>query len=144
MVRSILRHDCRVTIVRSYVPPLGLFGLRNDSNLVVHCSGTVPHPIMPASSLIGVNDILLHIVSHVIADIDVQPTLESCFPSGGSKSNTARQTLARLARVHRRCTQPALDALWRSLPSDEALRHLLCVISMESNPPLVRGLGFGE
>ncbi|KAM5532682.1 hypothetical protein V8D89_013651 [Ganoderma adspersum] len=82
------------------------------------------------------DDILYHILSHIIADIDVQPTLESCFQSGNSKSNTARRTLAQMARAHSSFTKPALSALWGSLPSDEALKHLLWVIKTDQYPPL--------
>ncbi|PIL25896.1 hypothetical protein GSI_11649 [Ganoderma sinense ZZ0214-1] len=87
-------------------------------------------------SAIIFNDILYHILSHITADIDIQPTFESCFPSGASKSNTARCTLARLATAHSSFTKPALAALWGFLPSDKALKHILWVIKTEEDSPL--------
>ena len=105
-------------------------------------SGALPGPIMSATHLKV--DIFYHILSHIIADIDVQPTLESSFRSGDSKSDIARRTLARLARAHSSFTKPALSALWGCLPNDEPLRHLLRVIKSDQYPALVCATWFGS
>ncbi|KAI1790579.1 hypothetical protein LXA43DRAFT_946878 [Ganoderma leucocontextum] len=94
---------------------------------------------MSGTSLVGVNDILHHIVSHLAADLDV-PTPESPrFELDDSESEAARQALAQLARAHSTFAQPALAALWRHLPSDEALKHLLCVVGIAHRPPELCG-----
>ncbi|KAM5536122.1 hypothetical protein V8D89_010221 [Ganoderma adspersum] len=89
---------------------------------------------MSATPLVTVHDILHHVVSHLAADLDV-PTPESLrFDVDDSGSDAARQALARLARAHTTFTQPALAALWRFLPSDQALKHLLCVLGIAQRP----------
>ena len=92
---------------------------------------------MPATSLIDVNDILLYIVSNIAVDFDAGMVdlagIESSIEP--KKVDIARRTLARLAQVHTRFNQPALAALWKFLPSDEPLKHLLCLVGIAQRPP---------
>ena len=86
------------------------------------------------SPLLAVNDVLHHVVSHLAAELDI-PTPESPrFEVDDSGSDGARQALARLARTHSTFTQTALAALWRFIPSDEALKYLLCVLGIAQRP----------
>ncbi|PIL37413.1 hypothetical protein GSI_01107 [Ganoderma sinense ZZ0214-1] len=71
------------------------------------------------SPAILTEDILFHVVSHLSA----------------THSRSARRTLVRLARVHSTFKKPALAVLWRSLPSAEALEHLLCAIGIAQEDP---------
>ncbi|PIL23599.1 hypothetical protein GSI_14912 [Ganoderma sinense ZZ0214-1] len=90
---------------------------------------------MPATPLIAINDILRYIVSHLATDLDV-PTPESPrFELDDSGADEARQALVRLAIAHSTFTKPALAALWRFLPSEEPLKHLLCVVGIAQRPP---------
>lgn len=90
---------------------------------------------MPMTPLLAVNDVLHHVVSHLAADLDIPPPQSPRFDLDDSGSDAARQALARLATVHTTFTQPALAALWRFLPSDDALKHLLCVVGIAQRPP---------
>ncbi len=79
-------------------------------------------------SLADLHDILHCIISH----LDPDPYVYSAYhPEGRS----VRQSLARLAAAHNTFTQPALSALWRYLPNDDALKHLLCVVGVAREVP---------
>ena len=82
----------------------------------------------------AVYDILHCVISHLDPDRYPNPS----DPEGWS----VRQALARLATTHTTFTQPALSALWRSLPNDRALKHLLCVVRLAAleDPPKYRGV----
>ena len=87
-----------------------------------------------ARSPAAVHDILHCIISHLDPDPYVDPD--------DAKGRSIRQSLARLATTHSTFTKPALSALWRSLPNDDALKHLLCVIGLAAleDPPKYRGV----
>lgn len=87
---------------------------------------------MPATPF--VNDILDHIVSRIAAELYLSTPEPPRFEWDDSGSDAARQALARLARAHGTFTQPALAALWRYLPSDEPLKHLICVVGIAQRP----------
>ncbi|KAI1787406.1 hypothetical protein LXA43DRAFT_712766 [Ganoderma leucocontextum] len=90
---------------------------------------------MAATSLAGGQDILYYIVLHLAADLNNVP---HGHYNELTDSKSARQALARLARVHSSFTRPALAALWRFLWSDKALKHLLCVVGIAQRPPETR------
>ena len=79
----------------------------------------------------GFQDILYHILSHLTPD----PKVPSVFLEGPADSKSARNALACLARAHTIFTRPALAVMWRSLPSQGALEHLLCVLELARRPP---------
>ena len=87
-------------------------------------------------------DTFYHILSHLTPD----PTPRTVDLSESRDSESARKALSRLARVHSSFTQPVLAAMWRSLPSETPLEHLLCVVGIahrrrrehwRDGPPLV-------
>ena len=55
-------------------------------------------------------------------------------------SLSVRQTLVRLAMTHNIFTRPALSMLWRSLPDDRALKHVLSVVGIVKPLPRASGL----
>lgn len=87
----------------------------------------------PSSALApGLHDIFYHI----IFCLDPKALSLNNFGKETSESKSARKALACLARSHSSFTQPALAAMWRSLPTHEALEHLLCVIGIAHKPPI--------
>lgn len=94
---------------------------------------------MQATSLITVDDVLIHIISLVAADLHITNDDLSTLTSTGSyrltEIDVARRTLAKLARTHSRFKQPALTALWKTLPSDEPLMRLLCLVGIAQRDP---------
>ncbi|KAI1785462.1 hypothetical protein LXA43DRAFT_953893 [Ganoderma leucocontextum] len=84
-----------------------------------------------ASPLPGLEDILHHILAHLAADLRVANVASFDRPD----SQSAHQTLARLARAHGTFTRPALAVLWRYLRSDRPLLYLLCVLGIAHTPP---------
>ncbi|KAM5540950.1 hypothetical protein V8D89_005261 [Ganoderma adspersum] len=75
----------------------------------------------------------IHDVIHcILAHLDPDPYVnDSHNPEGRS----IRQALARLARAHSTFTKPTISALWRSLPGDDVLSHLLCVVGIANEVP---------
>ena len=83
-------------------------------------------PINP--SLSDVQDLLYHIVQHLDPD-----------RSSVEDRTRVRQTLLSAALTCRNFARPALAALWRSLPSDKPLTHLLFTLKLAGYSPFYDG-----
>ena len=84
-----------------------------------------------ATHLPGIQDILYHVLAHLVADL--KSANASFF--GQLQSQATRQTLARLATVHISFTGPTLSVLWRYLRTDKALLHLPTAVGIARKPP---------
>ena len=80
------------------------------------------------------DDIFFQILSHLCADPKADGPSSLSFRET-RESISARKALACLARTHSSFTQPALAEMWRSLPSQEPLEHLLLVVGIAQRPP---------
>ena len=77
--------------------------------------------------------VAIHDIIHcIIAHLDPDPYVDD---SHNPEGRSVRQALARLARTHSTFTKPALSELWRSLPGDDVLCHLLCVLGIANEVP---------
>ena len=90
---------------------------------------------MAATSLPpGLHDVFYLILSHLAPNpAEPNSNVASSFDETPD-STSARKDLACLARAHRSFTQPTLAVLWRSLPSQKPLEHLLCAIGIAQWP----------
>ena len=84
----------------------------------------VPEPRYPVA--------IYDIIHCIIAHLDPDPYVDD---SHNPEGRSIRQALARLARTHSTFTKPALSELWRSLPGDDVLCHLLCVLGIANEVP---------
>ena len=91
---------------------------------------------MAATSLPpGLHDVFYLILSH-LAPSSAEPNSNATSSFDETPDSTsARKDLACLARAHRSFTEPTLAVLWRSLPSQKPLEHLLCVVGIAQRLP---------
>ena len=74
-------------------------------------------------------DIAYQVFEHLYASTDIDSVEDGVVEHVIS----CRQALARSARTCKAFTYLALAALWRSLPSDEPLLQLLCILGVAKN-----------
>ena len=86
-----------------------------------------PEPRSPAAMF----DILHCIISY----LDPEPYTDT----KSSEAIAIRKALIRLAITHTMFTKSALSALWRCLPEDDVLYHLLCVVGVAKEVPIENG-----
>ena len=95
--------------------------------------------VASTTSLTDLHDIFYHILSHLAPDLK---GLNIAFNETLEAMDT-RKTSACLARTHSSFTKPALTEMWRSLPNQKALEHLLCVVGIARKRPLEQCDGAG-